>query len=68
MLVVVISVAEQIQSVDAAGIVIVQVPEFVVTKFTLKADVPLFETIEAPVVPHPLVATEGAVVEKMSAF
>ena len=61
MLVVVMSVAEHTQSVVAVGMVIVHAPEFVVPTLTLNAAVPLFEAIDAPVVPQPLAATLGAV-------
>jgi hypothetical protein len=55
------SVAEQIQSVVAAGIVIVQVPVLLVPTLTLKAAVPLFVEMEAPDPPHPAAATDGSV-------
>jgi hypothetical protein len=55
------SVAEHTQSVVAVGIPMVQVPRLVAPTLTLKAEVPLLDVMEAPLVPHPLAATVGAV-------
>ena len=58
---VVMSFAEQTQSVVAAGIVTVQVPVLLVPTLTLNAGVPLEVEIEAADPPQPAAAIVGAV-------
>lgn len=66
-LVVVMSVAQHSQSVDAVGIVTVQVPVLLVPTFTLKAAVPFFVTIDAAEPPQPAPAIVGADADQVSA-